>query len=66
MLNLSDDEFVGNAKLADYKQIGEIEVRCHWVRKTGTVQDIPFTAEAAATSTPEKCLKGRAISNQAM
>ncbi|GIZ45787.1 hypothetical protein CKM354_000894000 [Cercospora kikuchii] len=64
----TNDNPVGTAKLADYKDLGEVEVRCYWVRKTaGThMNDANSTASRdVAASIPEKCLKGRAISSRA-
>lgn len=65
---LPDDNPVGTAKLADYKDLGEVEVRCYWARKTaGThTNDSQSTAsQDVSASIPEKCLKGRAISSRA-
>ncbi|CAK1364259.1 hypothetical protein CB0940_12244 [Cercospora beticola] len=64
----TNDNPVGTAKLADYKDLGEVEVRCYWARKTaGThTNDSQSTAsQDVSASIPEKCLKGRAISSRA-
>ncbi|KAM3416597.1 hypothetical protein BST61_g8188 [Cercospora zeina] len=65
----TNDSPVGKAKHADYKHLGEIRVRCFWVRKIGRASDEqnerPNAYLAGAAAVPEKCLKGRAVSSRA-
>jgi hypothetical protein len=52
-------------KIADFKNIGEIEINLLSCRKTTPGEGNCAIALMASSSIPEKALKGRAISNRA-
>lgn len=67
-LNTSDDPTAATqAKPKDFKSLGLITTKFTWCRQNGT--NIPVLKDsfkpAIGTSVPEKCLKGRAISQHA-
>ena len=66
ILTCADDGPVGKIKSEEMKQLGEIRILIRWVRKPSTriEEGKPIVADQK-DSLPEKCLKGRAISNRA-
>ncbi|KAI5362322.1 hypothetical protein Slin15195_G059730 [Septoria linicola] len=61
------DAPVGNTKKADFENLGEIKVKCWWIRKKGNISEdgVNTFKSACGDGVPEKCLKGRAISSLA-
>lgn len=66
-LKTIDGPLTANTKPEHFKDIGTIMIECTWCRQVPTryadFKEVPKTA--IGKSIPEKCLKGRAISNQA-
>lgn len=66
-LETNDDPLPANLKPEDFKDLGTVTVKCTWGRRISEPvrSDAPSFQSAAGTAISEKCLKGRAISNQA-
>lgn len=58
----------GIPKMEQFKHLGQVRVECLWVRETSAAYTKPIqnrVDSAFGSNVPEKCLKGRAISNHA-
>ncbi|KAK5174647.1 uncharacterized protein LTR77_001729 [Saxophila tyrrhenica] len=63
----TDEGPLQGLKPIDFQQLGEIEVRCVFARRTGASRPLDgesFTPVSKGKALPEKVLKGRAISSQ--